>query len=112
MFQRVAENLEKYMNVLGVRQKLVASNIANADTPGYQSSDVNFQTAFKNALNGQAVQARPVENLPVKTDGNNVSLDREARMLAETAIRFQMVTQLARGEIRSIRGAIQDGKQA
>jgi flagellar basal-body rod protein FlgB len=112
MFQRVAVNFEKYMNVLSVRQKAVASNIANGDTPGYQTSDVNFQSEFQNALNGQAAQTQPVENLASKPDGNNVDLDREARMLAETAIRFQMVTQLARGEIRSIRSAIQDGRQA
>ena len=112
MFQRVAENLEKYLNVLGTRQKLVASNIANADTPGYQTSDINFQAAYQNALNGQTSEARPVGNLAPKADGNNVSLDREARLLAETAIRFQMAAQLARGEIRAVRSAIQDGRQA
>lgn len=111
MFQRVAENLEHYMNVLGVRQKLVASNIANADTPGYHASDVNFQTEYQNAINGGEIHATQVNGLPSKFDGNNVNLDREARLLAETAIRFQMATQLARGEIRGIRSAIQDGRQ-
>jgi len=111
MFQSVAANLEQYMNVLGVRQKLVASNIANADTPGYQTSDVNFQAEYRNALNGQQAHGTQVDGLPSKADGNNVSLDREARLLAENAIRFQLVAQLARTEIRSIRNAIQDGRQ-
>lgn len=111
MFQRVAANLEQYMNVLGVRQKLVASNVANADTPGYQTSDVNFQAEYQNALGGGSVHTSVVEDLPSKLDGNNVSLDREARLLAENAIRFQLSSQLARTEIRSIRSAIQDGRQ-
>lgn len=111
MLQSVAVNIEKYMNALATRQKLVASNIANADTPGYKTSDVDFQLEFKNALNGGQPSAAAVEGLPEKSDGNNVSLDREARLLAENAIRFQLVSQLARAEIRSIRTSIQDGRQ-
>lgn len=111
MFQRVAANLEQYMNVLGVRQKLVASNVANADTPGYQTSDVNFQAEYQSAIHGGSIHTGTVEDLPSKLDGNNVSLDREARLLAENAIRFQLSSQLARTELRSIRSAIQDGRQ-
>ena len=43
MLDRLAGQLERYMDLLSTRQKLVASNIANADTPGYQTQDIDFQ---------------------------------------------------------------------
>ena len=52
------------------------------------------------------------EGLPVKADGNNVNLDREARLLAENAMRFQVASNFAQSELHSIRSAIQEGKSA
>jgi flagellar basal-body rod protein FlgB len=96
------------MDLLSVRQKLVASNIANADTPGYRTQDLDFQAEFLNAAGG-APRAVEVEGLRVKNDGNNVSLDRESRLLAENALRFQLASNLLRSEIRTVRSAIQGG---
>jgi flagellar basal-body rod protein FlgB len=50
------------------------------------------------------------EGLKTKSDGNNVSLDREARLLAENAIRFNLASSLLRREISAVRSAIQEGK--
>jgi flagellar basal-body rod protein FlgB len=97
------------MDLLSARQKLVASNIANADTPGYRTQDIDFQSEFLNATGG-APRAAEVPGLPVQNDGNNVSLDREARLLAENALRFQVASQLMKSEIRVVRSAIQEGK--
>ncbi len=110
MFQGLAANYERYMTVLAERQKLVASNIANVDTPGYHTQDLDFQSAFANAMDGESPAVIEPQNLPVKADGNNVNLDREARLLAENALRFQIATNLARGDLASVREAIQDGK--
>ena len=109
MLQRVAGQLERYMDLLSVRQKLVASNIANADTPGYRTQDIDFQSEFLNAAGGPP-RATEVNELPVKNDGNNVSLDRESRLLAENALRFQLAAQLMKSEIRVVRSAIQEGR--
>ena len=97
------------MDLLSSRQKLVASNIANADTPGYRTQDIDFQSEFLNATGG-APRATEVTGLPVQNDGNNVSLDREARLLAENALRFQVASQLMKSQIRVARSAIQEGK--
>lgn len=110
MFEGVAGDYERYMSLLSERQKLVASNIANADTPGYRTKDIDFQVEFNNAMTGQAPTVIEPQNLPVKTDGNNVSLDREARMLAENAVRFQIATSFARDDIATIKMALEDGK--
>jgi flagellar basal-body rod protein FlgB len=46
----------------------------------------------------------------VKNDGNNVSLDREARLLAENALRFNVASNLLRSQIRMVKTAIEEGK--
>ena len=52
MLQPIAGQLERYMDLLSARQKLMASNIANADTPGYRTQDIDFQAEFLNATGG------------------------------------------------------------
>lgn len=106
----VGNDLEAYLSLLSLRQKLTASNIANADTPGYRTQDIDFQAEFTAALEGNSSpRVFEVSGLTVKNDGNNVSMDREARMLAENAIRFNIGVQLLKGEIDDIRKAIQAG---
>ena len=109
MLQPIAGQLERYMDLLSARQKLVASNVANADTPGYRTRDIDFQSEFVNAMGGPP-RVSEVNDLPVKNDGNNVSLDREARLLAENALRFQVASQLMKSQIRAVRSAISEGK--
>ncbi|HLW76268.1 MAG TPA: flagellar basal body protein [Bryobacteraceae bacterium] len=100
------------MSVLSERQKLVASNIANADTPGYKTQDIDFQAALENAMSGNELSAQVVqpEGLPVKADGNNVNLDRESRLLSENAMRFAIATQFAHADLATLRMAINDGR--
>ena len=111
MLDRLAGQLERYMDLLSTRQKLVASNIANVDTPGYRTQDIDFQREFQNTVAG-APAVTGVEGLAIKNDGNNVSLDRESRLLAENALRFQMASSLLHGEITQIRSAINEGKSS
>ena len=96
------------MDLLSARQKLVASNIANADTPGYRTQDIDFQSEFQSAMGGPP-RALDAGGLQVKNDGNDVSLDREARLLAENALRFQVASTLLRAQIQEVRSAIQEG---
>jgi flagellar basal-body rod protein FlgB len=106
--------LVHYMDLLSARQKLVASNIANADTPGFKTQDIDFQFEFMSMVEGQGPQSLTLEGpgsgLVTKPDGNNVSLDREARLLAENAIRFNVASTLARGQLKAVRSAIDEGK--
>lgn len=110
MLDRLCGQLDKYMTLLETRQKLVASNIANADTPGYKTRDLDFASEFRNVLDGHAVQSVEVHGLATKNDGNNVSVDRESRLLAENALRFSMASNLTRSRLRMIRSAIEEGK--
>jgi flagellar basal-body rod protein FlgB len=108
----LTDSLEQYMNVVSLRQKVVASNIANADTPGYKTQGLDFQSSFLAALDGGSPRATEVAGLPVKNDGNNVDLDREASLLAENAMRFNAASNLMRLQLNAIKEAIQGGKSA
>jgi len=112
MLDPLASRLEQYMDLLSARQKLVASNIANADTPGYKTKDIDFQNEFLNAAAQIAPHTIEARGLAARNDGNNVSIDREARLLAENDLRFNIATNLLRGQIRAVREAIQEGKNA
>jgi flagellar basal-body rod protein FlgB len=109
MLDRVAGQLEKYLDLLSVRQKLVASNIANADTPGYRTRDIDFQSEFESAA-GLAPRTLEIGGLRVKNDGNDVSMDRESRLLAENGLRFQMAASLMRLQMQTVRAAIKEGQ--
>lgn len=58
------------------RSTLIASNIANADTPGYAARDINFQDSLDQAFATGSVSAKPMylTNYPVGLNGNDVSL--------------------------------------
>ncbi len=92
------------------RQQVLAGNIANADTPGYKTRDLVFRSELNDLLRGGDPMAVQVAGLKVKNDGNNVSVDREARLLAENALRFNMAATFLRGQLRALRTAIQEGK--
>lgn len=112
MVDPVSGKLERYLDLLSTRQKLVASNIANIDTPGYKTRDINFSAELQNAMAGQAPVAIEPAGLTTKNDGNNVSLDREARLLSENAIRFNFASQIVKAQHRMLKSAIQEGRGA
>ena len=100
------------MDLVAARQKLTASNIANVDTPGYKTKDIEFNSALAEASSNPnsnlATLATDVPNLATKADGNNVSLDREARNLSENALRFHIAGQMVQNQIRLTRTAMQE----
>jgi flagellar basal-body rod protein FlgB len=98
------------MDLLGKRQQLVAANIANADTPGYKTKDIDFQFEFMSLTEGASPNVVEASGLITKNDGNNVNMERESRLLAENALRFSLASNLLRGQIRNVRSAIQEGK--
>jgi flagellar basal-body rod protein FlgB len=104
----VTNQIEHYMDLLSTRQKLVASNIANVDTPGYKTKDIDFQFEFISLAQDAPPNVVEPQGLVVKNDGNNVSMDREARLLSENALRFNLVTTLMRSQLKTINNAIQE----
>ena len=105
----LTNSLQTYMDLVSTRQKLVSSNIANADTPGYKTQDLDFQASFQSMLDGGSARQSTVTGLATKNDGNNVDLDRESRLLAENAMRFNVASTLMKSSIQQVKEAIKEG---
>jgi flagellar basal-body rod protein FlgB len=92
--------LEAAMNGSMLRQSLLTNNLANADTPGYQPEDVNFQGALNQAIqSGQdptSVGFQPYTAPQVTSaDGNGVSPEQTQAQVAENGVLYETLTQVA-----------------
>ena len=107
--------LGRFLDVNSFRHTLIVSNMANIDTPGYRTRDVNFAAELRR-ISGEAeyVTFTPapvsVHGLLERPDGNNVSLEREGLLLAETQLRYRIGIELLRSEFRKLSVAINEGK--
>lgn len=115
------------------RQQLLASNIANADTPNYKARDIDFNAALSNAMTRSEQQppsplaktnashlagtadpdifagARLQYRSPIQgaVDGNTVDMDVERNQFADNAIRYEAGLTLISGQIKNMLAAIQ-----
>jgi flagellar basal-body rod protein FlgB len=109
------ERLEHFLDLVTFRHELVSSNLANVDTPGYRTQDIDFDSEMRRAetrLEGAAVSpyVQEVKGLIERPDGNNVSLDRETMALARVQLQYKAGVELLRNEIHMIQSAINEGK--
>ena len=105
--------LQGYLKVITDRQQMIVSNMANVDTPGYHTKDIDFQSAMRQVMNsGDDVQLEPasiqMQGLPERPDGNNVNIDRESLMLSQTQLQFQLGVQLVKGQFNQLLTAIKE----
>ncbi|MGF6524930.1 flagellar basal-body rod protein FlgB [Variovorax sp. PvP013] len=115
------------------RQRTIAGNIANADTPGYAARDFSFSDALRDATGGgggaggKAIGRTDARHIPlggagaggvggssgyaVQTqptlDGNSVDLDRERAAFADNAVRYEATLRFINGEGKTMLAAIQ-----
>lgn len=108
--------LSRFLDVSAFRTELITSNLANIDTPGYRARDINFRLEMERATRdpefayadfSPAVQE--VRGLASRPDGNDVSLEREGLLLAETQLRFQIGVQVLQAKFHGILSAIKEG---
>jgi len=118
----MTEALGRFLDVDVARSKLVTMNMANIDTPGYRTRDLDFHSELRRAAiadsdagEGEAVSAvfqpvaRPVRGLMERPDGNNVGLERETLLLAEIQLKFNLGVQLVKDQFHTISLAINSG---
>jgi flagellar basal-body rod protein FlgB len=110
--------LRAAMSGLAARQRAIANNVANVDTPNFKASEVRFEDALKSAignassapdqssLNAAATRSTQVESTSVRADGNNVDIDREMAMLSETNLTYSAITQIMSTRIGILRNVI------
>ncbi|GAB2458088.1 flagellar basal-body rod protein FlgB [Conyzicola lurida] len=110
MLESVSSNaLSSALDGLALRQRVIASNIANVNTPGYTAKRVLFEDALAQSVengdgNVTAVTARSLE--PTRLDGNNVNLDTETLSNVDTVLRFQFASQAIGGQFSALRTAM------
>jgi flagellar basal-body rod protein FlgB len=114
--------LESYLKLSASREQAISANMANIDTPGYRTRDINLESEFnmvmRGAMRSSEDDAEPVQLTPVyhlvqglmeRPDGNNVSLDHEALMLAKTQLQYQLAIQLIQNHFHQTLSAINGG---
>jgi flagellar basal-body rod protein FlgB len=112
--------LENFLELSTTREQSLSANMANVDTPGYHTHDIDFQNELHKAVNmtttstdGSTVKMLPVvrevHGLMERPDGNNVSLDRESLLLAQTQLQYQMGVSLIKDQFHQILSAINGG---
>lgn len=133
MIDRLTGTLDFHAQALKLRSersRVLASNIANADTPHYKARDFDFRSALEAAVGAQSVRAaaQPVRTsaahlasnggaagvptllyrAPLQTslDGNTVDLDRERANFAENTVRYEASLRFLNGQIRTLLAAI------
>ncbi len=106
--------LARLMDVAALRAKVHAGNLANQNTPGYKAKAVEFDAAFRAALDAQgSAAARAVEPLVYEpratasdNDGNDVSSEREVMALAQNQLLYNTYISMAKGQTRLLLTAI------
>jgi flagellar basal-body rod protein FlgB len=109
--------LQRYLDLTAFREQLVASNLANIDTPGYRTVDINFRAEMERAMTEPTTASMEprvfeVSGLVQRPDGNNVSVDRETMLLGQTQLQFQAAVQLWRSEMSALITAVSEGSQS
>ena len=93
MFDSVTMNaLSSALDGLALRQRTIAQNIANVNTPNYHAKVVSFENALAQSVaagSGSTTAATTTSEAPTRLDGNNVSLDSETLNNIETVLRYQ-----------------------
>jgi|DewCreStandDraft_2_1066082.scaffolds.fasta_scaffold00511_42 flagellar basal-body rod protein FlgB len=108
--------LGRALDLLSVRQRVLAHNLANAETPGYRRLDVDFRAALLQALerpeDGPGPEVFLVQgNRLARQDGNGVDVDQEMVELTENALLFQSVAAALRVKLAMLRAAITEGRR-
>jgi len=131
MLNRLTDKLDYLGQALSLgseRQRLIASNIANADTPGYVARDMDFAHALRQATGAAAsggtvvttharhmalpgaarADAQLLYSTPSQTnlDRNTVDMDRERASFAENALKYEATLRFINGNVRTTLDAI------
>lgn len=116
MADRVDAMLQFNANALRLRserQALLATNIANADTPGYKAVDFDFAKALADANDAGRTGGAPgkpaiLYRQPAQPalDGNSVEMDAERAQFADNTVRYEAALRFLNGQIRTLLEAL------
>ncbi|AIA70551.1 flagellar basal-body rod protein [Pectobacterium atrosepticum SCRI1043] len=125
---------QEALNLRAQRQEILAANIANADTPGYQARDIDFASQLSKTMEqgrvngtGIALKTTSVRHIPAQSfqppeldllyrvpdqpalDGNTVDMDRERTNFADNSLKYQTNLTVLGGQIKGMMSVLQSG---
>jgi flagellar basal-body rod protein FlgB len=112
--------LQAAMSGLAARQRTIANNVANVDTPGFKASQVRFEDVLnqavstakpgrgvnQTALDTAARSTSLVDGTSTRADGNNVDIDQQMEMLSEANLNYSALTQVMSTRLGILRSVI------
>lgn len=101
--------LTSALDGLAERQRAIADNVANVQTPGYHARRVAFEEQLRGAVqdgHGDVAPSSARSLEPTRLDGNNVNLDTETLSNIDTVLRVQLATRAVDGKFSAVRTAL------
>ncbi|NOT24236.1 MAG: flagellar basal body rod protein FlgB [Nitrospiraceae bacterium] len=133
IFDHTMQLLGRTLDLRQSRQRVIASNIANEETPGYRATDLNFQDSLQAAQRGrgpvtlavtqglhigprgnlvQQVTGKlgpvPAEDMPL--DSNSVNIELEMAKMSDNAMQYNSAAAIMAIRFRQLMGAIREGR--
>jgi flagellar basal-body rod protein FlgB len=113
LFDNTQLALERAISGAAMRQEVLANNLANAETPGFKRSDVDFHSALAQAMktgNPEAIEhttfSPQQEQQVLRADGNGVDIDVESATMAKNGLEYDALVTVAKARIQMIQAAM------
>ncbi len=120
-----ADELKPFLNYTWLRHKVILSNIANADTPGYRAKDVIFRRELGKTLKLKRTRAKhlggsgegrdfkviEINRGLVGNDRNNVSIEEEMAKMVKNRLAYETYMKMATGYLRKLENVIKEGRR-
>jgi flagellar basal-body rod protein FlgB len=125
----ISSKLFEQLNFRGERQKVISSNIANINTPGYKTKELVFEDELNNSINNNSLQMKAtnsrhmsnvnsstansnpklmqVENLEEQNDGNNVNIDTQMGEMSKNKVLFDAIQSSIKRDSRLFRSVVE-----
>jgi flagellar basal-body rod protein FlgB len=133
IFDRTMQLLHRTLDLRQARQRVIASNIANEETPGYRAAELNFQDSMQAAQRGRSLVTLavtrgrhigprgdsfqqitgklgtvPAGDLPL--DANSVNIELEMAKMSDNAMQYSSAASIMAIRFRQLMGAIREGR--
>jgi flagellar basal-body rod protein FlgB len=125
----ISNKLFEQLNFRGERQKVISSNIANINTPGYKTKELVFEDELNNSITNNSLQLKAtnskhmtninsslansnpklmeVDNLEEQNDGNNVNLDTQMGEMSKNKILFDAIQSSIKRDSKLFRSVVE-----
>ncbi len=110
LFSPHLANLQNALNRTSERQALLTQNLANVNVPNYKRQDIDFGITLQQEMGRFGEPGPRTDKASVRPDGNSVDLEREVFAIAETEMRYQVLTDATAGYFSGLKSAIKEGR--